>query len=78
MTPEQKQWLTDNPTHEVWRPLPVVTLYQWTDDAWLLEDGRQLPERPKFAPFMGGSFSSGDTLYSAQPLLHVVRRVQMT
>lgn len=74
MTPEQEKWLADNPFHEVYRTAGIVAFHTWTDHAWLLSDGRRLSEEPRAVPYMNGAFSSGDTLYAAQPVLHVARR----
>lgn len=75
MTPEQKEWLRNNPAYSPPTFLGVVSAYAWTDEKWLLGNGNELPEEPKYAPFMRGVFSSGDTLYAAQPVLHVARKV---
>lgn len=74
MTPQQRKWLDEHPKHEPVHFLGYVTMYGWTDDAWLLNDGTELPEAPNRLPYMFGAFSSGDTLYMKQPVLHVARK----
>lgn len=74
----QKEWLRNHPKHEQWHPLPFFGLENWTDEVWVMPDGREVTEAPRRIGWSGQQLvSAGDTLYVDPIVLHAARKYQM-
>lgn len=71
----QKEWLERHPKHERWHPLPFISLEQWTDHVWVMPDGREVAEAPKWMGWGGLQLASAaNTLYVNPIVLHAARK----
>lgn len=75
----QKEWLRNHPQHERWHPLPgIVTLEQWTDHVWVMPDGSEVTEAPRWMDFGGMPMASAaNTLWVDPIVLHAARKYQV-
>jgi hypothetical protein len=71
----QKEWLSKHPRHERWHPLPFIGLDRWTDHIWVLPDGREVTEEPRWMNWGGLQMvSAADTLWVDPIILHAARK----
>ena len=71
----QKEWLVNHPRHERWYPLPFISLEQWTDHVWVMPDGSEVIEEPRWMMWGGAQMvSAANTLYFNPIILHAARK----
>jgi hypothetical protein len=73
--PVQQKWLEEHPRHQRWHPLPFVGLERWTDEVWVMPDGQEVTEAPRWMTWGGLQVASaGDTLYVNPTVLRAARK----
>ncbi len=71
----QKEWLGKHPSHQQWHPLPFISMEGWTDHVWVLPDGREVAEEPRWMNWGGLQMASAaDTLWVDPIILHAARK----